>query len=150
MTIEPMIVTHEIVINAPPEAVWRFVASVEGMKAWLGPREFDPRPGGRIVFRTHHNDQDLHIWGEIVTFDPPRELAFTWTEQVIGAEPWPVATLVRVRLTPERGGTRVSLNHSGFEKLPREMAQREFRGYTQGWAVLHDLDKLKAMVEEAA
>ncbi len=147
MTAAAMIVTHDIFIAAVPEKVWQTITSQDGMKAWLGPQTYEPRLGGKIDFRTTYGG-DLYIFGEIKTFDPPNTLAFTWTEQEVGGEPWPVPTLVTIKLTAEQHGTRVSLQHSGFEDLPTSIARQQFEGYKKGWAQLHDLDKLKAMIEE--
>ena len=146
---EKMIVRQEIHINAAPDKVWAVMASVEGIKKWLGPATYEPRKGSKIDFNVTHEGGKYYMFGEVMTFDPPRELAFTWTEQPVGGEAWPAATLVTIQLTPEAGGTRVSLIHSGFENLPADIAEDQFKSYERGWAMSNGLADLKAMVEAA-
>lgn len=142
---EKMVVQQEEFIEAAPEQVWEILAGVEGIRHWLGPSQYEPRVGGQITFDVRHDEGQFHMFGEVVTFDPPRELAFTWTEQKVGEEPWPVATLVTLTLNAENGGTRVKLVHSGFERLPD--ARSQFEGYVEGWAVRPVLEGLKALIE---
>jgi uncharacterized protein YndB with AHSA1/START domain len=144
---EKMLVQQEEYIHATPQQVWETLAGAEGIKQWLGPSQYEPRMGGPITFDVNYDSGQYHMFGEVVTFDPPHKLAFTWTEQEIGKDPWPVATLVTLTLTPEDGGTKVKLVHSGFEHLPIEIVQAQFESYTQGWAVRPVLQGLKSLIE---
>jgi uncharacterized protein YndB with AHSA1/START domain len=142
-----MMVKQEIYIEAAPEAVWKIMAGVEGIKQWLGPSEYEPRLGAKITFDVRHGGGHFYMFGEVTTFDPPRELAFTWTEQEVGHEAWPAPTLVTLTLTPQGGGTHVRLVHSGFENLPSDIAQGQFESYVDGWAMRPVLTELKSLVE---
>lgn len=145
---EALIVHHDILIEAAPEKVWAVITSTAGMKKWLNPKTFEAHLGGKVDFLTTHEGVQYTMFGEVVTFDPSSTLAFTWTEQPIGQAAWPTPTLVTIRLVPETSGTRVSLEHSGFENLPSDIAQSQFEGYTQGWGSSNDLENLKAMIEQ--
>jgi uncharacterized protein YndB with AHSA1/START domain len=144
-----MKVEQEEFIQAAPEKVWSVLAETEGIRQWLGPNQYEPHQGAKITFDVAHGGKQFLMFGEVVTFDPPRELAFTWTEQEIGHDPWPVPTLVTLTLTPEGGGTRVRLVHSGFEHLPAAMAQPQYDSYVAGWAMRPVLRGLKELVEHA-
>lgn len=85
------------------------------------------RVGGRIVERIRGGREA--VWGTVTAWEPPRRVAFTWHP---GAEP-ATAQDVEVRFTPVGGGTRVELEHRGFERLGR-LARRARRGYPLGWA----------------
>ena len=146
-TTEKMFVQQEEFINATPAQVWDMLAGADGIKQWLGPSTYEPRVGGPITFDVSHDGGKYHMFGQVVTFDPPHTLAFTWTEQEIGKDAWPVATLVTLTLNAENDGTRVRLVHSGFEHLPSEIAQAQFESYTQGWAVRPVLEGLKSLIE---
>ena len=76
--------------------------------------------------------------GEVLEFDPPRLLAYTWTANWHDDKTRP--TLVRWELTPEDGGTRVKVTHSG---LVREAVARN--DYNSGWPGL--LEQLKKFTE---
>jgi uncharacterized protein YndB with AHSA1/START domain len=142
-----MMVRQEEFIDAAPDVVWRVMAGTEGIKQWLGPSQYEPRQGAPITFDVKHDGHAFLMFGEIVTFDPPRELAFTWTEQEIGHAAWPAPTLVTLTLTPEGSGTRVRLVHSGFERLPDDLAQSQFDSYVAGWEMRPVLKGLKGLVE---
>lgn len=85
------------------------------------------RVGGRIVERIRGGRES--VWGTVTAWDPPRRVAFTWHP---GADP-ATAQDVEVRFTAEGDGTRVQLEHRGFERLG-PLARRARRGYPLGWA----------------
>jgi len=144
---QAMAVRLERVIKAPIDKVWAYVGSERGIKEWIGPKEFRAELGGEVFIDTVHEGGHYHIRGKVVTYDPPNELAFTWNEQEVGKDPWPVDTTLRIVLTAVAGGTRVSLIHEGFEKLPAALAREQYEGYQRGWEYLNDLDKLAATIE---
>ncbi len=79
----------------------------------------EPRPGGR-VYEVETGGTE-HDWGEVLACEPPERLMLSWG--LNGSE-------VEVRFLPEAGGTRVELEHRGWEKLEdaRQRAQ-----YDAGW-----------------
>jgi uncharacterized protein YndB with AHSA1/START domain len=82
----------------------------------------EPVEGGRLYER--HADGTEHDWGEVTAWDPPNRFALDWrvTPNVIGTE-------VEVRFTPESDGTRVELEHRGWEHCGP--GSRE--SYSSGW-----------------
>ncbi|HEU0157580.1 MAG TPA: SRPBCC domain-containing protein [Stellaceae bacterium] len=86
--------------------------------------------GGRVFERAADGTQTL--WGTVVAYDPPHRLAFSW---IVGGLAPDEAQLVEINFTPEGGGTRIELSHSGWEKLgERGKSLRE--RYEGGWATL--------------
>ena len=135
-------------IKAPASRVWGIISSLEGMQQWLGPKTYEPHPGGRILFDVQHGDKRWIMFGRIERFEPDIALAFGWHEVDTGAlTMWPAQTLVTIALAPRDGGTLVTLTHSGFEALPDGSEQRD--GYQEGWDSLNDLDALARMCEGA-
>ena len=149
MVATEMVVRLQTFIAAAPERVWHFLGTEEGLKAWLGPKEYEPRLNGRVLFVVPEGEDTYHMTGEVKRFDPPRELAFTWREQKVGGEPWPVPTLVSIRLLPADGGTVVQLTHSGFERLPEAIAAREYAGYVRGWERRPAMTRLQELVAQS-
>jgi len=82
------------------------------------------RVGGRLYERM--SDGNEADWGKLLVWEPPHRVAFEW--HVTGTP-----TEVEVRFTPQGGGTRVDLVHSGFDRL--EDPERRRRGYDEGWAL---------------
>ena len=126
-----------VVVKAPPErAFHRFTAEIA---TWWPLRShsvgqadaetvvLEGRVGGRIVERIRGGREC--VWGTVTAWEPPARVAFTWHP---GLEP-ERAQDVEIRFTPVDGGTRVELEHRGFERLG-QMARRARRGYPIGWA----------------
>ncbi|HEY2980022.1 MAG TPA: SRPBCC domain-containing protein [Anaerolineales bacterium] len=148
---EKLRIHFEIEIDAPPEKVWSKLASQAGMNEWFSKRlTFEPRVGGKFHMEVRDPDEgEFTFFGEVVTVEPNRELAFTWSEHEKGKEPWPVSTLVSFKLKPTARGTLVSLTHTGFEALESGLARREYEGHIVGWERAEPLQELKAAVEAA-
>ena len=71
----------------------------------------EPRVGGRIFERTPAGDE--HDWGEVTAWEPPTRLAYLWHLRRDRAD----ATDVEIRFLARVGGTRVEIEHSGWERL---------------------------------
>jgi uncharacterized protein YndB with AHSA1/START domain len=141
-----LVVQLQRLINATPEQVWQHCAV--GIKEWLGPLTFDPTPGGRWVMDVQMGDARYVMYGNVVAFDAPREVSFTWNEVDVATHTVPVHdTRVTISLTPQDGGTLVTLRHEGFEALPN--AEQQYRNYKEGWESLNDLENLAKLVEGA-
>jgi uncharacterized protein YndB with AHSA1/START domain len=104
-------------IAAPPERVFRALASEEVTGWWVRPGVFDTREwsgdvrvGGRWQASGVGRGRPYVLDGEFVEVESPRRLAHTW--QAVGAVGAP--TTVTYFLEPVDGGTRVTLRHSGF------------------------------------
>jgi uncharacterized protein YndB with AHSA1/START domain len=87
---------------------------------------FEGREGGRI-FETH-SDGSVHLWGTVTAWYPPERVVFTWHP---GREV-STAQEVELRFSEIQGGTRVELEHRGWESLG-EKAQRTRASYETGW-----------------
>jgi uncharacterized protein YndB with AHSA1/START domain len=70
----------------------------------------EPRPGGRIY--DHADDGTIVYWGEVLVWEPPHRLVLAW--QPTDDAP---ATEVEITFTPEGTGTRIELEHRGWERL---------------------------------
>jgi len=102
-------------LRHPIEKVWAALTTPERLADWFVGADVDLRIGGRITFdgRGLSNTQM-----RITVCDPPRALAWAWT--IAGKD-----TLVRFDLTPEPGGSRLTLTHSGVP--------RAGEGVRRGW-----------------
>ena len=89
----------------------------------------EPRLGGRIVETAP--DGAEHLWGTVTAWEPPGRLAFTWHP---GRAP-ETRQEVEITFLSEGDGTRVSLVHSGWERLG-ERAGEVRENYVRGWGIV--------------
>jgi uncharacterized protein YndB with AHSA1/START domain len=92
----------------------------------------DARPGGSYSYASTSSSisvngvSEFKCHGEILKFDPPRLLVYTWISN------WhqdpKLATTVRWELTPTASGTHVKVTHSGL--ATEEVARKDYSG---GW-----------------
>jgi uncharacterized protein YndB with AHSA1/START domain len=128
-------------IAAPPERVFRALASKEIVEWWGADGVYrttewtgDVRAGGK--WRCVGMGADGHTFaveGEYREVEEPHRLVYTWSPTWAPGAP----TLVAIRLEAIDGGTRVTVRHSGFAS--RESCAGHTDGWTQvlGWLLQH-------------
>ena len=85
--------------------------------------------GGRVYERTAAGVE--YDWGQVTVWEPPSRLAYTWFLRTDRAD----ATDVEITFAAAATGTRIEIEHSGWERLgTRGGAWRE-RNH-QGWSTL--------------
>jgi uncharacterized protein YndB with AHSA1/START domain len=145
-------IVTQIEIAAPPERVFQALTDAQQLKRWFGSPEcpakvweMDAGPGGHYRYVTEkgavvvNNVSEFECHGEIVEYDPPRVLAYTWIAN--WHDDLTRRTIVRWELTPKSTGTLVKVTHSGLTQLP--IARRD---YTGGWPGV--LEMLKKFAED--
>jgi uncharacterized protein YndB with AHSA1/START domain len=93
---------------------------------------FEPHVGGRLIeVQDAETGAGLEI-GRVLAWEPGKRLVFTWRQ-----EDWKTAesTDVEVRFEPAGHGTRVTVEHSGWERVP-SAGPGLSEGYRHGWAEL--------------
>jgi uncharacterized protein YndB with AHSA1/START domain len=132
---EDLTVRKSVVVSLPPEQA--FELFTERKTEWWPyethaasgekPAEvvYEPRVGGRVYDRL--NDGRENQWATVLAWEPPHRVAIEWN--VNPANP---TTELEVRFTPEGNGTRVDLEHRGWERYG-ESAQESFGSYNTGW-----------------
>lgn len=142
----------EIHIAAPPERVFQAISDAQEQRIWWNNKEcplksfeMDARRGGKWSFATIQTSVNINnvskfdCMGEILEFDPPRVLAYTWVAN------WHAdksrKTIVRWELAPKDGGTLVKVTHSGLAQ--EDVARKDYAG---GWPGV--IEQLKLYVEK--
>jgi uncharacterized protein YndB with AHSA1/START domain len=92
---------------------------------------FEPRAGGRVYERSVAGEE--LAWAEVLAYEPPSRIVLAWNPS---REERP-RTEVEVRFIAEAGGTRVDLEHRGWERLGA-MAEAARQGYGSpaGWTTV--------------
>lgn len=80
---------------------------------------------GRRLYERYTDGEEFEV-GRVLSCEPPRRIVFTWQSR--GREP----TEVEVRFTQVGSGTRVDLEHRGWERLGAS-AEESRRAYRNGW-----------------
>jgi len=145
-------VVSEIYIAAPPERVFQALIDPKQVMQWwtsdacrIELFEMEARSGGHWRFATKQSTLNVNgvtkfnCHGEVLEFDPPRLLAYTWIAN--WHDDKTRRTVVRWELRPEAGGTRVKVTHSG---LAEEAVAR--KDYSGGWPGV--LELLQKFVEK--
>jgi uncharacterized protein YndB with AHSA1/START domain len=146
-------VVSEIHIAAPPERVFQALIDPKQVMSWWTSPEcqierfaMEPRKGGRWTYDTKQSQLNVngvtkfHCDGEVLEYDPPRRLAYTWIAN--WHDDKTRRTVVRWELTPKAGGTQLKVTHSG---LAQEASSR--KDYSSGWTGV--VGALKMFVENA-
>lgn len=96
----------------PPQRVWRALTDPERLARWLMPNDFQPTVGHRFTFRTQPvpgTGFDGIVQCQVIELDPERLLRISWGSSN------GIDTTVTWRLHPEGRGTRLFLDHEGFD-----------------------------------
>jgi uncharacterized protein YndB with AHSA1/START domain len=88
-------------VAAPPSAVWESISTPAGLASWWAPGDIAPVVGHRFVL-------EMPGWGnvecEVLEVEDERLLVHTFADWTL-----------RWRLEPEGRGTRLFLDHEGFD-----------------------------------
>jgi activator of Hsp90 ATPase-like protein len=141
-----LVIQKSAIVSASPEKA--FAVFTEGIATWwpyethsvqamdkdAGSPEtviFETGPNGRVYERMT-SGEEAH-WANVSVWEPPYRLVLEWK-----VNPTVAPTEIEVRFTPEGEGTRVDLEHRGFEALGKD-AEKAHSSYSSGWpAVFQD------------
>jgi len=105
--------TDEIGAWWRPNSLFRFTDREEARLA------FEPDPPERLV-EVGHDGERFEI-GPVIEWDPPSLLVFGWRQTGF---PDDRSTEVSVRFEPVDEGTRVTVEHFGWDEIPQQHAAR--------------------------
>lgn len=134
-------VQSSIFIAAAPEKVFRALVEPDLLAKWMGGTPaVEPRAGGKYVLGWSYEVEGRTVAGgptQILELEPNKRLVTDWTDW--RGDPSVPQQTIAWDLTPEGGGTRVTMTHSGF------LRPVDISDYGMGWG--HFLRQLKAASE---
>ena len=139
------IIRREILIPQPREQVWRALTNSASLAEWMFPNDFAPHVGHQFTFRVPPNPKvgfdGLVVRCVVLECEPLNRLAFSWAVAGSGD------TRVSFQLESDGEGTRLLLEHSGFD-LVQGWSEQAIQGAQYGWAKM--LKELPAVVMSLA
>jgi uncharacterized protein YndB with AHSA1/START domain len=132
----------------PPWRVWAALTDPEQMSRWLMPTDFRPEVGHRFTFRAQPIPRTGFsgvIACEVLDVRPPELLSISWND---AHAPRRLDWTVTWTLRPEGHGTRLFLEHSGFD--PDDPTQQLARTFMSGGWSSRVLRKLHDLLDLAA
>jgi uncharacterized protein YndB with AHSA1/START domain len=120
--IQPGVIRLSQFINLPPAIVWRALTDPSIHAMWWAAGDVKAIVGHRFTL-------DMGSWGlqpcEVIAVEPERLLCYSFAPGILD-------TTITWRLEPENSGTRLHLEHSGFD-LDSPLAKTAFDGMSGGW-----------------
>jgi uncharacterized protein YndB with AHSA1/START domain len=121
-------VVRSIEIGAPPSATWRWLASEEALRGWLGSSlEIDLQVGG--AYRLRGADDKTWITGRVLEIVPEGRLVLSWLEE--GGD-WVYPARLVITLAPIAAGTQVTLSHDGLAGIGKAGWPDTVKAYERG------------------
>jgi uncharacterized protein YndB with AHSA1/START domain len=142
-TVEP--VRRTVTVDRPIEDAFRVFT--EGIATWWPLRShsiegmasdgaqapetvvLEGRAGGRLYERMTSGEEGY--WGTVTHWEPPHRVVIEWKVNPSAAAP----TEIDVSFIPEGDGTRVELEHRGWERLGASAAEAR-ASYSDGWGTV--------------
>jgi uncharacterized protein YndB with AHSA1/START domain len=136
-------VERSIWIDAPRERVWQALTDPKQLQAWYSPTTpwllSELKVGGK--FYIYNVETETETYTEIIErLDPPNQLVKRSV-----ANPPETPHVTTWQLAPEKGGTRVTVTHSGYELEPESVRHPNMERNAFGYATV--LENLKAYNE---
>jgi len=124
-------ISKSIFFTAPRETVWAFLTDKDKLGEWFHPAEADLIDGQDFALTSLSDDgSDTKMcWGTVTEMNKPSLLAYTFTIKPLGG----AMTTVTWTLEEVRGGTKLSLIHSGIEEAAGEAAMGLLMALDEGW-----------------
>ena len=116
---KPITIRKQRFYPHPPEDVWAAITDPHALAEWLEPNDHLAKAGHKFQFRC---DPGLCGCGitecEVLEADPPRRLVWSWVSVPKNENsPRPDPMTIIWTLTPQEGGTLLTLEHRGAENI---------------------------------
>lgn len=116
-------VVKKIVINAPIDKVWNYVATAEGIGAWFMPNDMEPIEGKAFTL-------EAGPWGDsackVTEVNAPNRLSFEWGDQ------W-LITFELIAIADDQ--TEMTLFHAGWDETNKRNSVNHIQKYVHACPV---------------
>jgi uncharacterized protein YndB with AHSA1/START domain len=117
-------------IPAPRATVWECLTDNEHIRKWWGKGVLLRARSGGEFFEpwTDRLGRKHNTRGTITAYDPRERLQIDWKD-----ESWPAATRVEFLLFSSEGGTKITIQHSGWEIFDDKTRGAIVNDHRDGW-----------------
>lgn len=131
-------IEKQAILRAPLDRVWRAISDSAEFGAWFKARFRAPFAPGRTLVAefTEPGYVGRTFAVRIEALEPPQRLAFRWRPHEFDSagDDFADSTLVEFFLEPHADGSRLRIVESGFDRLPEDQLEAQFRGNDEGWS----------------
>lgn len=121
--------TLRLTVPLRSTTVWQALTARAHIARWWGEHvRLEARLGGRFVERWRDGARRAVTTGSIIAWDPPNELALSWSD-----DNWTAATELRITLRDVDEGCAIVLDHGGWERLPEKRRAPLIEAHADGW-----------------
>lgn len=147
MTDDPRAIRVDQFLAHPPSKVWKALTDPELIARWLMPNDFEPVVGHRFTMHTAPKPAVRFngvVHCEVLAIEQERLLRISWVDRGDNG----LDSTVTWRLEPEGRGTRLFVEHAGFD--PDDPVQQLSRKIMDGGfaATLRRLDATVAAIPD--
>ncbi|MGE3074502.1 MAG: SRPBCC family protein [Dehalococcoidia bacterium] len=134
-------IEKRVTLKASPERVWNAISNAKEFGAWFGVdflgQAFEPGASltGKMTDPPEYAGVDFNI--DVAEIEAPRMISFRWhpfagdVNHDYSGEPM---TLIEFVVTPQGGGTLLTVTESGFLGIPEARRRQAFDMNSEGWA----------------
>lgn len=118
-----------IVIDAPPEIVFRAISDEKELTQWFPDQaKLEPKVGGFLQFKFYEDGKENHrVEGKILEIIPNKKISYSWVNKSDSNFPKTVVTWTLDIIDGNK--TKVTLVHTGFD--PKS---RWYDLHSKGWS----------------
>lgn len=120
---QPGVIHLEQFIEHPPASVWKALTDPALVAKWWAPGDVKPIVGHKFTLDMGQPFGQQPC--EVIAVEPERVLSYSFA-------PGTLNTTVTWRLAPEGRGTRLTLEHNGFD-LDSPLGKAAYAGMAGGW-----------------
>lgn len=117
-------------ITLPVNKTWEILTGKEHITNWWGSHvSLEAELGGKLIEKWSDGSREITTSGEVMKCNPPHILEMTWAD-----DDWTENTKVTFSLSENKNGTKLILEHSGWDIHPDDKRQELIGAHTEGWS----------------
>ena len=132
-------IEKKVVINAPVNKIWKALTESDKIEQWmLMSNTFKPVLNNQFVFKGEMNGNKFDIKCKVLEMEENKKLVYSWSGPFFEG-----STIVSIQLKGNKGGTELTLIHSGWAENQKDVRESHSKGWDERF-----VEKLKEVIEQ--